>query len=171
MSRLPTLEQILQLGTVRDLVVGPEHLDINNHMNVTHYLDIGGRAMGDAFAAFGLSGDRIDTLGQSIFTAEHHLVYYSELRLGTPVSVHCRLLGRSERTMHAMSFIVDRASERVSCTVELSAVNVDFATRRPVALSEEPAALMDVMLDEHEALDWDAPVCGAMQLRNPVRGA
>lgn len=171
MSVLPRYEQILQLGTVRELEVGPEHLDINDHMNVMHYLDIAAMAMGDAFAEFGLGGDQIETLGQSIFTAEHHLRYYSELRLGTPISVHCRLLGRSRQAMHAMSFVVDRETERLSCTLELSAVNVDFASRRPTELAAGPASGMDALVLAHESLGWAAPVCGAMQLRNPITGA
>jgi acyl-CoA thioester hydrolase len=170
MSSLPTVEQIMQLGTARELEVGPEHLDVNEHMNVFHYFDIGATAMGDTFAQFGLSGDLIASRGQSIFTVEHHLRYYSEMRLGTPLSVHVRLLGRSKQAMHAMSFLIDQEKKVLSFTLELSAVNVDFTSRRSAEFGDDTTAGMDALVARQDALGWDAPVCGAMQLRNPVIG-
>jgi acyl-CoA thioester hydrolase len=165
-----TYAQILELDTVSELVVGPQHLDINDHMNVMHYLDIAAYGMRDAYLDFGLGGEQIEIRGQTVFTAEHHLHYYSELRLGTPISVHSRLLGRSRRAMHAMSFILDREQQRLSCTLELSAVNIDFASRRPTDFPNDAVPQMDALIREHERLEWEAPVCGAMNLRNPVTG-
>lgn len=170
MTALPSVEQLEQLGTARLLEVGPEHLDVNEHMNVFHYFDIGAMAMGDTFAEFGLSGDLIASTGRSIFTVEHHLRYFSEMRLGTPISVHVRLLGRSRQAMHAMSFLVDQEKKVLSFTLELSAVNVDFVTRRPAEFGAETVRGMDALIAHQDALGWAAPVCGAMQLRNPVIG-
>jgi acyl-CoA thioester hydrolase len=167
---LPTYAQILQLGTVSELVVGPEHLDINDHMTVTQYLDIAAHGMRDAYLEFGLGGEQIEIRGQTVFTAEHHLRYYSELRAGTPISVHSRLLGRSQKAMHAISFIVDAREQVLSCTLELSAVNMDFGTRRPTDFPDDSRPKMDALIAQHERLDWEAPVCGAMNLRNPVTG-
>jgi acyl-CoA thioester hydrolase len=100
-----------------------------------------------------------------VFTAEHHLHYSSELHEGEKVSVHSRVLARSDKAAHLMAFLLDRTHGRLANTLELVLVHVDLDTRRATPMPEDVAAGFDRYVAETSALGWAAPVCGAMGAR------
>lgn len=91
--------------------------------------------------------------------------YYGELRLGERFTVHTRLLERSDRALHAMSFVVDQGKGTLACTQETSLVHVSTEARKAVDFTADIAAGLDELIDAGNALGWAAPVCGAMGLR------
>jgi acyl-CoA thioester hydrolase len=101
----------------------------------------------------------------TLFTAEHHLVYLSELREGDEFSVHARVLGRTDKAVHMMTFLLDRTRERLSNTLEIMLVHVDLTSRRASALPEDVATGLDEYIARSAAMDWSAPTCGAISLR------
>ncbi|MFP1153652.1 thioesterase family protein [Mycobacterium sherrisii] len=140
-------------------------IDGNGHMNVLHYLDFGSAAADALVRQIGIDDAyRVDRqLG--VFTVEHHLRYYSELIEHDIVDVYARVLERSPKVVHLMSFTVDRRRERLSGTLEIVLVHVDLARRRPVAMPTDIAAGFDEHIAHSSALGWPAPVCGAMGVR------
>ena len=162
----PTAEQVLQLRAVTEREVPPEFLDENLHMNIEHYLTLGARAVGGRCDELGLGNQAyIDELGLTVFTAEHHLRYYAEMRLGQELSVHVRLLERSAKALHAMAFLVNRSNDELAFTLEVTLVHVGMDTRRPVDFPADIADRLDAAVKEHSELSWPAPVCGVMGVR------
>lgn len=165
MSELPSFQQVLDLPAVFDRVVEPEFIDQNGHMNIGDYLQLGSWAIWESTKAAGIDHAYVDEQQMSLFTVEQHLRYHSELRLGDRFTVHTRLLERSSRAVHAMAFVLDRENDALANTQETTLVHVSTTLRRSVDLPAPVATAVDAVIAEHAALEWSAPVCGAMGLR------
>lgn len=165
MSIIPAVDQIDEIPAATEQKVPQEYIDENNHMNIQHYLVLGATALGTRCDELGLGQDYIDSRRLTVFTAEHHLRYYSELLLGQELSVHVRMLERSSKVIHAMSFLVNRSDNLLACTLEVTLVHVGMDTRRPVDFPEDIADRVDAAIKDQSQLPWPAPVCGVMGVR------
>lgn len=160
---LPTFEQVLAIPDPTEAIVTADLIDLNGHMNIVHYLSQGAAGADAVLQRSGLDQSYRSERGMALFTAENHLTYLSELREGDKFSVHVRILGRTDKAVHLMTFLLDRTRDRLSNTLEIMVVHVDLATRRAVAIPEDIAAGLDKYIDRSAALDWAAPT--SMSLR------
>lgn len=165
MSNLPTVDEVLQLPAAREGVVPPEYLDENDHMNIGRYLEEASLGLWQRTIELGMGPEYLEERRLTTFTAEHHLSYLSELRLGDALSVHVRLLERSDKVLHTITFVVDRTHGRLAATCEATLVHVGFDTRRPEPFPDDVRAALDAEVAASDALDWAAPVCGVMGVR------
>ncbi len=165
MSTLPTYEQLVQLPALFDQAVPEEFIDENGHMNIGDYFRLCSHAIWKSTIAVGLGEEYINEHKQSMFTVEQHMRYYGELRLGQPFTVHTRLLERSARALHGISFVVDQEKRSLACTQEATLVHVSMETRAAVDLPADIATALDELIDGANQLGWDAPVCGSMGVR------
>ncbi|MFF3574489.1 thioesterase family protein [Nocardia jiangxiensis] len=161
----PTFEQVLSIPDPTEATVTSDLIDMNGHMNVVHYLYQGSVGADAVMKRIGVDTSYRSRRQMTMFTAEHHLVYLSELREGDKFSVHTRILGRTDKAVHLMTFLVDRGRERLSNTLEIMLLHVDLTARRAVAIPEDIAAGLDDYIARSAALDWPAPTCGAIALR------
>ena len=166
--QLPSVEQIDLLPGPVVGVVTDEFIDMNGHMNVLHYLDWGSRGAEALVEHAGIDDAYRATRRMGLFTVEHHLAYYGELRRGDTFSVHARVLERSDKVLHLMTFLVDRSANRLANTLEILLVHVDLETRRAIGLPADIAAAFDTDIARSRRLDWSAPVCGAIGIRRQV---
>jgi acyl-CoA thioester hydrolase len=162
----PTFAEVEQVPATYRGSVPAEYLDENDHMNIQFYLNLTAISVADRMRLVGLARygiDRDETFSQ--FTAEHHLVYYSELRRGSSLSAHTRLVARSDKTLHSMSYLLDRDQERLAFTMELIALEVDMTTRRTAPFPEALAASIDAAILADSDYSWPNPLCGVMGAR------
>jgi acyl-CoA thioester hydrolase len=164
-SDLPPFGDIAGLPIVFDEVVAADQIDENGHMNIRHYFGLGSWAVWKAIQAAGVDDAYMSDQAKSLFTVEHHIRYFGELRLGERFTVHERILARSSRAVHAMAFVLDREREKVASTLEIVYVHVSLADRVAVDLPDEVAEALDARIEAGRSLGWDAPVCGAMGVR------
>jgi acyl-CoA thioester hydrolase len=165
-TSLPTAEQVRQLPALLKATVDPEWIDVNGHMNVRHYLEL--CAQGTSIVCYdqvGIDDDYRAERRMGVFTAEHHLSYFSELHLGEELSVHVRTLERSDKVVHMLGLLVDDTHDRLANTLEVTLVHVDMDARSAVPIPDDIAAGFDREIAVSEALDWAAPVSGAMGVR------
>lgn len=166
MHGLPTFDQVMQIPAITEAVVAPEFIDVNGHMNIRHYLETNAEGVSALVEGAGVTDDYRGRRGLGVFTVEHHLRYFSEMHVGGAMSVHPRVLERSERAAYVMSFLLDRRNERLANILEVVFVHVDMQTRRSTPFSEDVAARFDALVSESAALDWKAPRCGIMGARS-----
>ncbi|BDU00082.1 thioesterase family protein [Nocardia sputorum] len=162
---LPTAPQIRAIPAALTATVTEAETDGNGHMNVLHYLNRNSQAADVLVREAGVDESYRQDRRLGLFTAEHHLAYYSELREGDSFSVHVRVLDRSDKAVHMMTFLLDRERDRLSNTLEILLVHVDLEQRRATPLPRDIAAAFDGFLAQSAALGWDAPTCGAMRIR------
>ena len=100
------------------------------------------------------------------FALEQHIRYLAEVRVGQPITVYSRALGRSDKTFHFIHFMVRDEDGVLAATNEQVSAYANLSERRIVPYPPELAAGIDRYLEAHTQLKWEAPVCGVMGIRN-----
>lgn len=160
MNRLavPTLADITQIASVLDSAVTDEHVDENGHMSLPHYVAAAARAVWARKRRLGL--DEAQEHGMTFFVTEQHARYLGELVRDDRFTVHPRLLARSRRALHAVTYIVDVTRQRLACSVESVSVSVSKETRRSVDMTKTLADNLDA------AIRHDADLTGGPSFRS-----
>lgn len=158
----PSTDEILQIEPAWKDEVHPDWIDVNGHMNIRHYVDLGGHSTDQVCRATGIDDDYRAERRMGVFTAEQHLTYLQEMQLGTPITVHVRTLERSAKVGHMVALIMDRRKDRLACIFETVLVHVNMDTRRGVEFPEDVAAAYDRLVAQDLALNWPAPTCGIL---------
>lgn len=161
MTNVPTAADVLALGATACFTITTDHLDNNKHMNVRHFFDAAANALTEVCAVNGIDPRYITGRGLTVFTAEQHLRYFSELRLGDSASTHVQFLARSPKALHAIVYILNTSRNLVAATFEAVLVHVDMATRHAVEFPDDIAQNLDRAASAAQ-VTWSAPVCGAM---------
>ncbi|MFI5430270.1 thioesterase family protein [Aeromicrobium sp. UC242_57] len=162
---IPTYDQIMELPAQIDRPVPPEFIDENGHMNIGRYLELGANALWARLQNdLGITTEYVQSRGLSTFTAEHHLTYLSEMLEGEQVSVHVRLVGRSDKALHSVALVVNQTQQRLACIMESVIIHIDMGPRRPVEFPADIVPLLDAGLKSDD-LVWPAPVNGSMGVR------
>lgn len=163
-STLPTYAELAALPSYSERPVPVAFEDINGHMNVRYYLGIASEGLDEALEEVGIPTNWADK-GFAIFSAEHHLTYVAELLTGDAVSARVLLVGRSERALHLVIYLLDDTREQVSCVVEEICLHMDMTTRKTSPWPDEVASQIDDRVAEHQALDVKPTLSGSMSLR------
>lgn len=162
---LPTVAQIREIPPAATGAVTSGEIDDNGHMNVLHYLKRNILAADALLRTVGVDEGYRAGRRMGLFTTEHHIRYHSELREGDALAVHTRVLERSDKAVHMMTFLLDEGRDRLSNTLEILLVHVDLERRRAASLPEDLAAALDDLVAQSEKLSWAAPVSGVMGIR------
>lgn len=163
---LPSYQQVLELEPLLTGEVSPDFIDVNGHMNIRHYLDYCATSADAICRSVGIDDDYRAQRRMGVFTAEHHIRYFSEMHEGGKFSVHTLFLGRSGKAGHLLAFLLDRDREALACTVEIVLVHVGMDTRRPVEFPQDVAAAIDGWVSEAAKVSWPVPLSGSMGLRS-----
>lgn len=162
MRALPTYDEIQSLPAGHPTVVGDDLADENGHLNVRHYLALyddaewvvfGTLDLGDEHAAAGLGG---------MFALEQHLTYRREVLAGDQVTVRMRLVARTPRMLHLVSYLANDTRREVAGSMEALDAYVDFATRRLSPFPTTGAAGLDRLLADAAALPWSPELSGSI---------
>lgn len=162
---LPSYEQVLALPALLEGTVTPDFIDVNGHMNIRHYLDAGAVSADMLIRKIGIDDAYRAHRRMGVFTAEHHIRYFTEMHEGDAFSVHPLFLERSAKAGHLIAFIADRVEQVLSCTVEIILVHVGMDTRRPIDFPDDIAAGIDEWVAQAEQVTWPVPLSGAMGIR------
>lgn len=160
----PTYDEISTLPAHARQSVPAAFEDLNGHLNIRHYLGIASEGLDESLVEVGIPTDWRRT-GRAVFSAEHHLTYFSELRTGDEVSVRVRLVGRSERAVHVLVYLVDEGRQQVSYVMEEIFLCIDMESRTTTPWADDVAALLDAKVAEHADLPFAAALSGSMALR------
>jgi acyl-CoA thioester hydrolase len=150
------------LPIVHRAVIPESYLDMMGHMNVMWYTHLFSTAVGGLFHLVGLNRDYFESHQAGSFALETHIRYLAEVRAGEHLRIHSRLLGRSAKRLHWMSFMVKEDGPALAATSEFVATHIDMRVRRSSPFPPPIAEALDRVLAEHARLAWPAPVCGVM---------
>jgi acyl-CoA thioester hydrolase len=160
----PSPQQVRQLPVQLSMVIPPEWEDRNGHVNVQYYLklyELGGyEVLNDD--DFGI--ELLQNHNFGLFDFEHHLFFRAEMHVGDKVSTYNRLLALNHKRMQGMYFIVNDTRDQLACCIEYLSAGVDLASRRTAVFPEDIHCGLERQLKRHQALDWPAPVSGAIRV-------
>ena len=131
-----------------EATVLPEWIDSNGHMNLAYYVVVFDLATDVLYDHLGIGTPYREATGNSCFTAETHILYEREVKLGDRLLVHTRLLDADSKRLlyfHEM-FHADEGYR--ACVQELISLHVDLAIRRAVPFPAEQQATIDACLQE-----------------------
>ena len=164
MTTVPSYDEITSLTPYAAQRIPVAFEDINGHLNIRHYIGIASEGLDESLVEVGVATDWRHT-GLAVFSAEHHLSYFTELHTGDNISVRVRLLGRSERAVHAVIYLVDETNQRVAYQQEEVFLRIDMATRKTAPWPAEVAEKIDARIAETDKLSWKPELSGVMGLR------
>lgn len=162
MAALPRFDDVVALPAELESSVAAQSVGVVEHMNARDFYEFGVSSTRQVCESLGLDEKYRSTRGAAVFVAEHHIRYYGELRAGTRFTTHVRLLDRSSKALHMMSFLFDWSAQRIANTLEVTFVNADLVSRRAAAFAPDVAARIDQVIEQHRLLPWIAPTCGVM---------
>lgn len=157
-----SMAQLAVLPLYHRQSIPAEYLDAMGHMNVRWYMALFDEASWRFFADHGMDEAYFRERHLGGFALQHHIRYLAEMRRGDVAAVRTRLLGRSEKRMHFMHFLVDETNGRLAATFESLGTHADIRRRRSAPVPPDIAARLDITLAAHRALDWQPPVCGVI---------
>jgi acyl-CoA thioester hydrolase len=161
----PTYEQLAGLPAYAQQPVPVAFEDVNGHLNVRHYTGIASEGLDESLVELGIPQNWPTAAGHACFSAEHHLTYLSELRTGDNMSARVRLVGRSERAVHAVVYLLDETHQQLSYVMEEIFLHIDMRSRRTAPWPDDVAANLDRRIAEDAALPWEPALSGSMALR------
>ena len=141
-----------------------DYLDIMGHMNIRWYFDLFAKSGRKFFASHGLDEDYFRGGNFGVFTLKQFIQYFAEVRVGQTVAVHTRLIGRSEKRFQFMHFMINETTSRLASTFEALITHADLKLRLAAPMPTDIAENLDATLSKDAALDWEAPICGAIRL-------
>lgn len=160
-KRFPSVDQVRELPPLYSRTVPADWEDLNGHVNVQFYLQLYEEAGWPLLKAWGLEGLAKDS-SFSIFDLEQHLSYLAEMHVGDKVSMHNRVVARSEKRFQGLFFVVNDSRDQLACIIEYVSSGADLKLRRTVPLLAHLQTQLDDAISRSDALAWPAPLCGVM---------
>ena len=146
-------------------LIVPEWIDYNGHMNVAYYVLVFDRATDDFFDFMGLTAAYRATGNVSAFTAEMHVNYIREVKVGDEVFVTTQLLGYDEKRFHYFHRMYHAEQRYLVATSELLCLYVDMNMRR---VTQMPPPIMDRLAEikqSHAVLPVPEEVGSVMKVK------
>ena len=131
-------------------------------MNIRWYFDLFARSGRKFFTSHGLDEDYFKDGKFGVFALKHFIQYFAEVRVGQAVAIHARLIARSDKRFHFMQFMINETTTQLAATFEGLITHADLTLRRSAPMPDSISQRFDATLARDENLDWEAPVCGAM---------
>lgn len=123
-------------------IVEAAWIDYNGHLNMAYYNVLFDRALDHAAEAIGLGPDYLKASGHSFFTAEAHVRYLRELKVGERVGCAIRLLDADAKRLHWWQELRSLDGGFLSATCESLSLHVDMAAKRVAPM---PPAILDAV--------------------------
>jgi len=158
------LEKLAILPLYHRETIPDEYLDAMGHMNVRWYMALFDRSIWSFFKSYGLDEDYFEKEHSGAFALKHFIQYFSEVKPGETVALRLRLLGLSEKRFHFMIFMINETTGQLASTIEVLGTHADLAVRKASPLPPDIAEKFSAILAADRALDWEAPLCGAITI-------
>ena len=135
--------------------VRPEWIDYNGHLNDAAYAAVLSEANEVLLAELGLSAGYRAATGRALYTAECHIRYLAEVRLGDVLSAASTLISADPRRLRVHTLLT-RADGAPAATGEHLYLHVDEAAGGVRAMPAGRWAAVERLLAAHAPLDRPA---------------
>ena len=135
----------------RPMIVEPQWIDYNGHLNMAYYNVLFDQGADDLFAEFGIGPDYPKTRGFSTFSAEFHVCYLRELKEGDEVYVTSQLIDIDEKRFHFFQEL-HHTEGWISATGEGLGLHIDMSGPRVAPMPDDVYAKISALYDAHRRL-------------------
>jgi len=151
------------------IVVLPEYIDANGHMNVGYYTLLFDKALDLPWERLGIYSAQILQTGVSTFALESHITYQRELKLGDPLKFAFRLLDFDIKRVHYFLQMFHARENYLAATCEQISICMNMTTRRSTTWPAQPLALLTALHATHKSLPLPPEVGRAIGIRRPKK--
>ncbi len=144
-------------------------IDFNNHLNMGYYTVLFDRAADQAFETFGLGPDYVARQNHSTFSAEFHIRYLRELKLGDRVRSSFWLIEHDAKKFHSFQELYHQDGW-LAATGEGLTLHVDLSGPKVVPMPDDIHARVAAMAAEHAQLPRPEGVGAKIDLRRKANG-
>ncbi len=141
--RAPFLSSVMQIE--------PGWIDYNGHLNMAYYNVLFDRAIDQLWLQLGIGPDYMKRRGGSTFTAECHVRYLREIRLGDPVRVSIFIVGVDDKRLHTFQELRHARDGWLSATSENITIHMDMVERKTAPFPPDIRARIQAFADVHKA--------------------
>ena len=133
-------------------VVLPEWIDYNQHM-MDGYYGVPFSHATDAFLDFvGLDAGYRAQSGCSTYTAEGHILFLREMKLGAPIRITTQLLGYDAKRMHIFHTMIHTEADYIAATCEWMMIHVNVALGKGAAMPNTTLSKLAEIAALHQQL-------------------
>ncbi len=126
-------------------------IDFNGHMNMGYYTVLFDRCADEAFAEMGFGPDYVAARNLTTFSAEFHIRYLREVKLGDRVRSTFYLLDQDEKRFHSFQELYHKDGW-LAATGEGLTLHVDLGGPRVTPMPEDVRSRVKAMAQAHAAL-------------------
>jgi acyl-CoA thioester hydrolase len=137
----PFLSSVMQIE--------PQWIDYNGHLNMAYYNVMFDRAIDELWLVLGIGPSYKKTRNSSTFTAECHVRYLREIRLGQQLQVSVYLLAADEKRLHTFEELRHANEGWLSATSENMTMHIDMGQRKTAPFPPDIRATLDAMAKAH----------------------
>jgi acyl-CoA thioester hydrolase len=145
------------------LTIPESYRDANGHMNMRWYLVIYDDAGEVLHERLGLTPEFHQARGTGTVDLEHHIHFLSEVMPLEQVAVYVRCVAWTPKRLQYLLFLVNETRGKLASMFECINAFLDANERKTAPFPPEIAGRIAEAVKAGEALDWAAPVCGAMR--------
>ncbi len=140
--------------------VSSEWIDYNQHMTDGAYMIAFGDAW-DALARYiGCDEHYRESTQNSFFTAEAHINYYKEAKVGEPLAFTTQVIYADSKKIHLYHAMYHGQTKELLCTSEQMMLHVSLAESRVVPMQGEQYEALMALADAHK----DLPCTGLLKI-------
>ena len=148
-----------------DLIeVDPTWIDFNNHLNMGYYTVLFDRAADQAFAKLGLGPGYVAARNLTTYSAEFHLRYLREVKLGDRLRISFRILDHDAKRFHSFQEMYHEDGW-LAATGEGMTLHVDLSGPKVVPMPEDIMANITNMAAAHKKLPHPKGVGGKISIQ------
>jgi acyl-CoA thioester hydrolase len=164
---LPSTDITQAIDSIRysDLVVSPEYIDPNGHMNVGYYGVLFDKALDFPWDALGLGSASTESTGVSSFTLESHITYQHELHEGDPLDFTFQLIDFDAKRIHYHMTMLHAHERWLASTSEAISICIDMTTRRSTNWPADRFARLQALHETHSRRPRPAEVGRVIGIR------
>jgi acyl-CoA thioester hydrolase len=134
------------------MVIEPEWIDYNGHLNMAYYNVLFDRAVDEAFGLCGLGQDYAQVRNCSFFLVESRVRYRRELTLQNPIRVTLQLIDFDDKRLHYVMEIRHATDGWLAAACENLSINIDMTTRRAAPFPADILANLAILKAAHADL-------------------
>lgn len=146
--------------------VSPNWIDYNGHMQDACYLMAFGDGL-DAFYRYATVDERYRAAGFTFVTAETHLNYYREMKVGERFLIETQLVGLDRRRMHIFHRMLHEQTGEVVATNEIMQLHIDRRMGKVSSMRADVFETLRAIWATHESLEVPSELGRVMNMRGP----
>jgi len=134
------------------MVVAPEWIDYNGHMNVAYYVVLFDRCIDELFTCLDVGPEYVKRENSSTFTMEGHITYQRELPVDAPVKMTLQIVDYDQKRLHLYLEMFHAQEGFLSATWEQLTLHVDMKAKRASVFPNDVLEKVEQMYQAHCSL-------------------